>query len=159
MISIIACLGKKNRAIGKDNKLLWDIPEDLEHFKKITLNHPVIMGENTFLSIGHPLPERFNIVIGQSKEFSEKENLKQVGSFNEALEKASKINEDEIFIIGGGQVYAQAIDKADRLYLTLIEDEKVGDTFFPPYEEKFKKIEESRSSLDDLDYSFTVWEK
>lgn len=159
MISIIACLGKKNRAIGKDNKLLWDIPEDLEHFKKITLNHPVIMGENTFLSIGHPLPERFNIVIGQSKEFSEKENLKQVGSFNEALEKANKINEDEIFIIGGGQVYAQAIDKADRLYLTLIEDEKVGDTFFPPYEEKFKKTKEKRSSLDDLDYSFTVWEK
>lgn len=137
-ISIIVAIAK-NRAIGKNNQLLWDIPEDLEHFKKITEGHPVIMGENTYYSIGRPLPKRTNIIL------SKNENLEIAGtivchSIDEAVKTASEKDSKEIFFIGGGMVYVQALPLADKLYLTVVEGDFDADVFFPEYENVFNKV-------------------
>lgn len=144
LISIIAAIGS-NRELGKDNKLLWQIPEDLKRFKELTLNHPVIMGRKTFQSIGRPLPGRTNIIITHEINYQVKECF-VTHSLGEAIKLASnkpavaKATEDkEIFIIGGGQIYEQAIGIADKLYLTLIDGTFDADTFFPDYS-RFKKV-------------------
>lgn len=138
MISIIAAIGK-NRELGKDNKLLWHIPEDLKRFKQLTLNHPIIMGRKTFESIGRILPNRTNIVVTRDKE-KEIEGCIVVSSLEEAIKQAkNKKGNDEIFIIGGGQIFEQALPLVDKLYLTIVDAEFEADTFFPAYSE-FKKI-------------------
>lgn len=135
-ISIICCVAK-NRGIGKDNKLLFEIPADLQHFKKITLGHPVIMGYNTYKSIGRPLPGRLNIIL--SPDEIEVTGCSVVKSIPDAISLASETDKEEIFFIGGGMVYKQAIEFADRLYLTIVDEEPEADTFFPEYD-KFSKI-------------------
>jgi dihydrofolate reductase len=136
-ISIICALAE-NRAIGKNNRLLWHIPEDLKRFQKLTRGHVVIMGRKTFESIGRALPERVNIVISRDLDFKP-ENCLVASSFEDALEKARQVEKDEIFIIGGGQVYNQAIGQTDKLYLTIVPGSYEADTFFPDYS-VFKKI-------------------
>ena len=137
-IALIACVGK-NRAIGKDNKLLWQLPEDLKHFRKLTTGHPVIMGQKTFESLGgKPLPNRRNIVLSQDKDFHAKHTI-IAHSMSDALAAARKEDTDEIFFIGGGQVYAQALPLADKLYLTVVDDSPAADTYFPDYS-AFKNI-------------------
>lgn len=132
MISLIAILGK-NRELGKDNKLIWNIPEDLKRFRQITAGHPVIMGRKTFQSIGRPLPKRMNIVISSDRNFAA-DGITVVPSLEDALNLAEKSpGNDEIFIIGGGNVYAQSITIADRLYLTIVDATAPADTFFPDY--------------------------
>ncbi len=128
----------KNRAIGKNNKLLWDIPEDLRRFKQLTTGHTVIMGENTYYSIGRPLPNRQNIVVtlNQSLELS---GCVVVHSIEEALQKAKEVEDTEVFIIGGASIYKQFLSLTERLYLTLVEGEHEADTFFPDYSE-FQKV-------------------
>ncbi|MCL4354459.1 dihydrofolate reductase [Patescibacteria group bacterium] len=135
-ISIIAAIDEK-RGIGKNGQLPWHLPEDLKRFKEITSGHTVIMGRKTFESIGRVLPNRTNIIITRDKDFnphkfysSEKCEVLMASSLDEALERAQG---DEVFIIGGGQVYAQAILKADKLYLTQVEGDFNCDTFFPDY--------------------------
>lgn len=144
-ISIICCVAK-NRGIGKNNKLLFDIPADLVHFKKITMGHSIIMGYNTYKSIGRPLPGRFNIVL--SPEDVEIDGCTISKSIPEAIKLASDNDNEEIFFIGGGMVYKTAIEFADRLYLTIVEEEPEADTFFPDYSD-FKKIisEEAEESV------------
>ena len=139
MISII-CIIAKNRAIGLKNKLLYDIPEDMQHFKEITTGHTVIMGENTFHSMqDRPLPNRVNIILTLNKDFKA-ENCLVAHSMEESIEMGKAQNNGEIFFIGGGQIYRQALASADKLYLTVVDDEpKEADTFFPDYSE-FKKI-------------------
>jgi dihydrofolate reductase len=136
-ISIIAAVAK-NRAIGKDNKLLWHISEDLQRFKKITSGHPMIMGQKTFESLGKPLPNRTNIILTLDKSYQALGCI-IAHSIEEAVKIASEKDKEEIFFIGGGSVYSQAIKFADKLYLTLVEGEYDADTFFPDYSE-FKKI-------------------
>jgi dihydrofolate reductase len=149
-ISIIAAIGK-NRVLGKNNKLLWQIPDDLKRFKELTLGHPVIMGRKTYESIlaslGKPLPGRTNIVVTRNPEYSVPEGVIVAHSLPEALSYAKDgAGADEIFVGGGGQLYEAALPFVDRLYLTLIDDEQEGDSFFPAYEEQFeqKTFEESR---------------
>ncbi|MDD4271384.1 MAG: dihydrofolate reductase [Patescibacteria group bacterium] len=139
MIAIIAIVAK-NRAIGFNNKLLYDIPEDMKHFKDITTGHVVIMGENTFHSMkDRPLPNRTNIILTQDKNFKA-ENCLAAHSLEESIELGKAQNKGEIFFIGGGQIYKQALPLADKLYLTVVDDEPAeADTFFPDYSE-FKKI-------------------
>lgn len=124
----------QNLAIGKDNKLLWHIPDDFKHFKKVTMGKPVIMGRKTYLSIGKPLPGRTNIVITSKPEEIEGD-IVIASSVEEAITKAKQIatdtNVDEIFIIGGGQIYTAAMPVTDRIYLTVINQNYEGDTFFP----------------------------
>lgn len=137
IISIIAAIAE-NRAIGKDNKLLWYIPEDLKRFQKITLGHPVIMGRTTFESLGRSLPGRTNIIVTRDKNYRAKGCLITY-SLEEAIEEAKKRDKKEIFIIGGGKIYEQGIKYADKLYLTIVKGNFSADTFFPDYS-KFGKI-------------------
>lgn len=136
-ISLICGIAEKNRGIGLNNKLLWHIPNDLDHFKKITMGHPIIMGYKTFKSISRPLPGRLNIVLSFDK--IDITGCTICSNIKEAIKVASDTKTDEIFFIGGGSIYAQAIDLADKLYLTIVEGDYQADTFFPDYS-KFKKI-------------------
>lgn len=155
---MIAAIASGNRALGKGNKLIYYIPEDLERFKKITTNHPIIMGRKTFESIGHPLPNRTNIVITRDLEYFVEEAI-VVHSFDEALKEALKKEHEEIFIIGGGQIYQEAISLADKLYLTIIEDNPQADTFFPDYSGFKKVVFEESHQKDGLKYKFVDLER
>lgn len=138
---MVAAMGK-NRTIGKDNALLWHIPDDLKRFKALTLGHPVIMGRKTFESIvavlGKALPGRTNIIVTRDMDWNYDGAL-VAHSLEDAVAKAKEIDGEEIFIGGGSQIYEQALPYADRLYLTLIDDDKEGDSYFPEYGHTFTK--------------------
>ena len=139
MITIIAAIGKNNE-LGKDNQLLWHLPADLKHFKNLTSGHPIIMGRKTYESIGKPLPNRTNIVVSRKENWFE-EGILIVPSLKDAIKHAKKINEN-IFIIGGGEIYRHTIDMADRLEITQVNHQTDADVFFPniDYEEPFTPI-------------------
>ncbi len=130
MISIIAAVAP-NLAIGKENKLLWHISEDLKYFKKTTAGHTVIMGYNTFLSLNcKPLPNRTNIVITKRIKNNENDNYITVMSLEAALGEVKE--DEEVFIIGGGMLYKSSIQLADKLYITQVDiNIEDADTFFP----------------------------
>ncbi len=159
-ISIIVSMDSK-RGIGKANGLMWHIPGELPRFKQITTGHPVIMGRKTFESIGKALPGRTNIIVTQNPDF-QAQNCKVVGSVDEAIEIAkNEQGSDEIFIIGGGQIYQQAMEKGivDRLYLTLVEGDFGADTFFPEYSQFSKVISEEDREDAEYKYKFLTLEK
>jgi len=151
-ISLIACIGK-NRGLGLNNELLYKIPEDLKRFREVTKGHAVIMGSKTFESIGRPLPARTNIIVTKKPGYQAPGCI-VVNSIDDAFSRARDVEQSEIFVIGGAQIYAQTIEKADKLYLTLVDGEKPADAFFPPYDE-FKKITaRSGGDFNGLKYSF-----
>jgi len=157
-ISLIAAIGR-NRALGENNDLIYKIPEDLKRFRALTSGHPIIMGRKTFESIGRPLPNRVNIVITRDQNY-QKEGIIVVHSLDEALRNASgKPGTEEIFIIGGGQIFQESIGLADRLYLTIVEGNPGADTFFPDYLQ-FKKVvfEEDHQTTEGLKYRFITLE-
>ena len=131
IISLIACVGN-NRELGYKNDLIWKIPEDLAYFKKITKGHAVIMGQKTYESIGHPLPNRTNIVLSDNMDFHP-DGVLVARSMDEAIEVAKENEKEEIFFIGGAFVYSQSIKFADKLYLTLVDASAPADAFFPDY--------------------------
>lgn len=138
-INAIVAHTRKDRVIGKDGSIPWYYPEDLKHFKEITSNHTVIMGRKTWESLPEkfrPLPGRKNIVITR--------DLSYEAPSAEVFDSLEKSLEDDAFIIGGATLYAQALPFIDTLYVTVIEKEFEGDTFFPPYEDKFELIEEKK---------------
>jgi len=154
MISIIVAVGKNN-AIGRGNKLLWDIPEDMAHFKEKTSGHTVIMGEKTYISIGKPLPNRKNIVVTLDKDF-QAPGCEVRFDLDEVL-KEYKNSAEEVFVIGGGIIYKLSLPMADKLYLTVVDDApEDADTFFPDYSE-FKNII-SEESAEDAGYNFKFLE-
>jgi len=120
----------KNNVIGKDNQIPWYLPADLSYFKKTTLEHFIIMGRNCFHSIGRPLPKRSNIVVTRDPFFTA-EGVMVAHSVGEALGMAFDGGEDEVFVIGGGEIYRETADLWDRIYLTEVELEVEGDVFFP----------------------------
>lgn len=130
-ISLIAAISK-NRALGRNNDLIWRIPDDLKRFRKLTEHHPIIMGRKTYESIGRPLPHRTNIIVTRDANFQAL-GCVITHSLNEALAKALEVETDEIFIIGGGQIFEESIKKADKLYLTVIDSNAEGDVYFPDY--------------------------
>ncbi len=157
----IAAIGR-NRVLGNGNKLLWHIPDDLKRFKELTRGHPVIMGRKTFESIlgylGKPLPERENIVVTRSAVLTYP-GVIAASSIGEALEKARACDADDIFIIGGAQIYEAALPYTDALQVTIIDDEKEGDAFFPPYEHLFRKVREEEREWQGLGYSWSELER
>lgn len=159
VISIIVAMGK-NREIGAKNSLMWHIPGELPRFKQITMGHPIIMGRKTFESIGRPLPGRANIVITRDTNFV-REGIIVCSSVEEAIERAKIApSPEEIFIIGGGQIYGQALRLTDRLYLTLVDKEYPdADAFFPEYEEFDKMVSEEEGESEGLKYKFVTLEK
>ena len=130
MVSIIVAVAA-NGVIGDKNSLLWHISEDLRFFKRTTSGHPVIMGRKTFESLGRPLPNRTNVVI--SRTIDSIEGCTVVRSLEEAV--ALFPVEEEVFVIGGAQIYALALNIADRFYLTRVDHEYEGDTSFPEWDE------------------------
>lgn len=121
-----------NGVIGKDNGLIWHMPHDLKFFKETTSGHYVLMGRKSYESVGKPLPNRLNIIITRNTDYSV-EGAMVVHSLQEALELAEKQQQQEVFILGGGEIYRQALEKklVDRIYLTEIKDTFEGDTYFP----------------------------
>ena len=141
-IALIAALGARTRAIGKQGELLWRLPEDLKRFKALTSGHPVIMGRKTWESLperARPLPGRTNIVVTRQPEY-EAPGAVVTDSLEAALAAAARADgADEVFVIGGGELYAAALPRASRLYLTLVDSDAEGDAFFPAYDKDFTK--------------------
>lgn len=142
-ISLIAAISE-NRVIGKEGKIPWHLSDDFRRFKERTMGHVIIMGRKTHESIGRPLPGRTNIIITRdtAREFP---GCIVAMSLEEALSKAREIEPEEVFICGGGQIYAEALPLADRLYLTVVHAIIDGDAFFPEYAEQFGKTVESEA--------------
>ncbi len=164
MVSAIVAMDEK-RGIGKNNFIPWHIPGEQKMFKEITTPHPMIMGRKTFESLGRILPNRAHIVMTRDTE-----RIKEIPynpdavvvSLEDAIDVASKSpGSEEIFIIGGGQVFKEALDKdlVDRLYLTLIEGDYGADVFFPDYSGFTKVITEEDKIVEDYRYKFLVLEK
>jgi dihydrofolate reductase len=158
--AIVACA--HNNVIGKDNQIPWYLPADLIYFKKITLNHHIIMGRKCYESIGRPLPKRTNIVITRDPFFISSGCI-IAHSLKEALNIAQKNGETEAFIIGGGEIYRQSADLWDKLYMTEVDLETEGDVFFPEIDKnKWTLISEEKHQKDeknDWDYAFKVFER
>lgn len=158
MISIIVAVAE-NGVIGDKNALLWHISEDLKHFKALTTGHPVVMGRRTFESLGRPLPNRRNVVITrQEVEFP---GCETVHSLAEALALFSE--EEEVFVIGGAQIYAEALPLADCFYLTRVMHAYEGDTRFPAWNESEWRLVASESFPCGRDFpwpfAFETWER
>lgn len=156
----------KNHVIGINNNLPWHLSEDLKYFKRVTMGKPIIMGRKTFDSIGRPLPGRTNIVVTRNEDY-QAEGVKVVHSLKAALELCNSIavidGSDEAMVIGGAELYKQALPLADYLYLTEVHAEVDGDAFFPEFDrgnwqeiarDNFKAVEPNP-----YDYSFTVLER
>ena len=159
MISIIVAIGE-NRAIGKDNQLIWHLPADLKRFKLLTMGHAMIMGRKTFDSIGKALPGRTTVIVTRQKDL-EKENCLVVDSLEQAIALCK--NDTEIFIIGGAQIFEHALPLTDKIYLTRIHQSFDGDVFFPAFESDDWKItfreDHKADEKNKYDYSFIDYER
>ena len=158
-LTIIAAVSINN-IIGLDNKLIWNIPKDLKRFKELTSGHSVIMGRKTFESLPFPLPNRRNIVVTRNKNYI-KSGIEVFNNINDAI-LACK-SDFQPFVIGGGEIYSQTINIADKIELTRIYKEFEGDAFFPDISlDTFELINEEIHFLDDIDntkYSFLTYKK
>jgi dihydrofolate reductase len=153
----------QNRVIGLHNQMPWHLPEDLKHFKAMTLGKPIIMGRKTWDSLGRPLPGRLNIVVSRQPGL-QLGGAEVLSSLDEALVRAEQWareqGADEMMLIGGGQLYAQALEQASRLYLTRIDVSAQGDTFFPEYSDwQCESCEEHPASGELPAYAFETWVK
>lgn len=160
-VYILVAADEKN-GIGKDGQLLWHLPNDLKYFKGLTWGMPVIMGRKTFESVNKPLPGRHNIVLTHQKEWHH-EGVTVVHTWEDALKAAESIDAKEVFVIGGGDLYRQRIDEADRIYITRVHTTLEADTFFPAInEQRFARISAKRFEADEkhaYPYTFEIWER
>ena len=160
MLSLIAAVAR-NRVIGKDNTLLWHLPEDMRHFRETTRGKPVIMGRKTWESLPdsfRPLPGRLNIVVSRNPAY-QASGAELAGSLEDAIRCAGDAR--EIFIIGGEELYRQAMPKADRLYLTEIEVDFDGDAFFPEVltHDWYEVSRKTQQGASELAFSFVVYQR
>ena len=157
-ISIIVAIAQ-NHAIGKDNKLLWYLPNDLKHFKTITSGHTVIMGRKTYDSVGKPLPNRRNIII--TRQQIDIAGCEVVNSLDQAIELCN--TEEEVFIVGGAEIYRQAMALTNRIYLTIVHKSFDGDTYFPEIQENIwvetKREDYQPDEKNQIPYSFITLER
>jgi len=159
MITSIVVAISENHAIGKDNKLLWYLPNDLKHFKEITSGHTVIMGRKTYESVGKPLPNRRNIII--TRQNITIEGCEVVNSIEAAL--ALCADEAEVFIVGGAEIYKQSMHLTDRIYLTIVHKDFDGDSYFPEINpndwHETARDDHEPDAKNALPYSFITFEK
>ncbi|MDR1756894.1 MAG: dihydrofolate reductase [Culturomica sp.] len=155
MILSIIVAAAENDVIGRDNALIWRLSADLKRFKSLTTGHTVLMGRKTFESMGKPLPNRRNIVLSGDPSFAPA-GCEIVGSVEEALEKTA--GDEQVFVIGGGQVYRTFWERADRLYLTVVHTKAEGDTVIPPVDphrwREVKREEFRADEKNEFDYSY-----
>lgn len=163
MIISLIVAAAENNAIGKDNKLLWHLPNDMKFFKNTTWGMPVIMGRKTYLSLsGEPLPGRYNIVVSRQQDHGiDRDDVWVVSSTDEALKKAEETDCKEVFIAGGGQIYDAYLPIADKIYITRVHAQPEGDAFFPAFDEnEWEKTYELDFATDNKHayaYSFQTW--
>ncbi|GAB3905352.1 type 3 dihydrofolate reductase [Larkinella knui] len=161
VISLIAAVAE-NGVIGQDNELVWRLPDDFKYFKQTTSHHPVLMGRKTFESLGKPLLNRLNVVITRNPDYRP-EGVVMVDSLEKALEEARKTGIDEAFVIGGAEIYWQAIATADRLYLTEVKASFEGDARFPDFDKsEWQEISRRHHPADErhaVAFDFVVWER
>jgi len=155
IISIIAAMAE-NRVIGRKNELPWDLPSEHRRFKEITMGHPIILGRKTFESIGRPLPGRRNIIIATQQGFSP-EGCTVVKDLRAAITASE--GADEVFICGGESVFREAMPLADRIYLTIVDEEFDGDAFFPEIPDDFVEVSRIRVEEDVLPYDMVLYER
>ena len=153
MLSIIVAKSMNN-AIGKDNKLLWKIPDDIKRFKELTTGHTIIMGRKTFESIGKVLPNRLNIVLTRDPNYKiEDENVKILGGVTDLEQYINDDNEN--FVIGGAQIYSILMSKCQKLYVTQIDKDFVGDSYFPIIRESdWVETERTQGPKDENDFKY-----
>ncbi|MBU8878949.1 dihydrofolate reductase [Bacillus sp. FJAT-29790] len=160
MISLIWAMDE-NRVIGNNNELPWHLPEDLKFFKRTTMGHPIAMGRKTWDSIGRPLPGRENIVITRNPAFT-CDGCTVLNSVDALVEYSSN-KDDEVFVIGGAEIFKVILPSVDRLYLTRIHDKFEGDTFFPELDmTKWTLVSKEKGIKDEknpYDYDFEIYEK
>lgn len=159
IVSLVVAAGLDD-GIGKDGRMPWHLPADLKHFKHLTLGKPVIMGRKTLESIGRPLPERRNLVITRDRVFGPP-GVETCRSLEEALERAE--GSREVMVIGGGEIYRLALDRADRVYLTRVHVQTDADTFFPKLDaNEWQEIARDEYKADEknpVDYTFLILER
>jgi len=164
IISLIAA-ASTNNVIGKDNKLLWSLPNDMKFFKNTTWGMPVIMGRKTYDALaGEPLPGRFNFVITRNRDWDpHHEKVRVVDSLDAAIAGARETDAKELFVIGGGQIYEQSMAIANRIYMTRVHVMLEGDAWFPVIDEKIWQLVSNQDFSPDekhaYAYSFQVWER
>ena len=159
MLSIIAAISENN-VIGKDNKLLWHLPEDLKRFKTLTTGHTIIMGRKTFESLGRVLPNRKHIIL--TRDMNYRVDNEAVEIIHDISEVQNHIEDkEENFIIGGAIIYSQLIDKAQKMYITMIHKKYDGDAYFPKIKEEEWKIVEKEQGIKDeknpFDYEYITY--
>jgi dihydrofolate reductase len=159
MISFIVAMDK-NRVIGNKNRLPWHLPADLQYFKRVTMGHPVIMGRKTYESIGRPLPGRENIILTRDENYTV-DGCTVLHSVSD-IKELEKQNNDELFVIGGAEIFKETFTIANRLYITMIEEEFEGDTYFPNFDKNewvlVSKEKGPRDEKNPYNYYFLVYE-
>jgi dihydrofolate reductase len=162
MIISLVVAAATNNVIGKDNKLLWSLPNDMKFFKNVTWGMPVVMGRKTFESLGKPLKGRKNIVITRQASWKA-DGVLPVKSFEDASFLVKNMDVNEMMVIGGGEVYKLVFEKAKRIYLTRVNTEPEGDTWFPAIDPKSWKLTSRKDHPADEkhkhSYSFQLWER
>lgn len=162
MIVSLIVAASTNNVIGKNNELIWSLPSDMRFFKNTTWAMPVVMGRKTYESLGKPLPGRLNIVITRQENWKP-ENTVVVHSLEAAIEAAALENYKEVFVIGGGEIFKEAMPIADKIYLTRVDAELEGDAFFPPIDRRqWTMVSEQSFPSDEKHayaYQFQLWAK
>lgn len=156
MISLIVAMDE-NRVIGFENKMPWYLPADLAHFKKTTTGHPIVMGRKTFQSIGRPLPNRTNLILTRDQSFRA-EGCQVIDNIEVVLEKSKK---EDVFVIGGAEIYQQFLPYAEKIYSTQILESFQGDTFFPPLTDEWQLVSIEKHEEDEKNrykYQFQVYQ-
>jgi dihydrofolate reductase len=160
MLTLIAATSTNN-ALGKDNQLVWHLPDDFKRFKSLTSNHYIILGRKTFESFPKPLPNRTHVIITRQKNYEVPENCIVVSSLEKAIEVCPK--NEEVFIIGGGEIYKQSIDIADKIELTRVHTTVEADTFFPEINlKKWEVVFEEHHEKDEkhaFEFTFITYKK
>ena len=160
MIKIIMAAIARNSVIGKDNDLIWHLPADLRFFKQTTKGHTLIMGRKTFESLGNPLPHRDSWIITRNETYTA-EGISVFHSLTRALDEAESRGLDTIFILGGGEIYKQSIDIADKLIITEVHEKFEGDTYFPEIKqdvwEEVSREEHKADEKNKYDYAFVEY--
>lgn len=153
MLSIIAAVNE-SYVIGKDNKLPWHIPDDLKRFKKLTTGKTIVMGRKTFESLPGVLPNRKHIIITENMSYTyDSDNVEIVHNIKDILKY--KNSEDDVFIIGGGKIYAEFLPYCEKLYLTKVHSNQTGDTYFPKFDiNNYEIIENEDHESNNIKYSF-----
>jgi dihydrofolate reductase len=151
-----------NNAIGKNNQLLWSLPNDMKFFKNTTWGMPVVMGRKTYESLGKPLAGRTNIIVTRKEDW-QPEGTIVVHDIKQAMVAAAETDAKEVFVIGGGEIYQQTLPMTERVYLTRVHTTIDGDTFFPEINEDnwdlLSRLDFSKDEKHAYDYSFEVWQR